>query len=249
MRHLTFSVALLAALGGAPMARAAETQSLPGSLVAANEGARAPLSPEQLLSCLAGDLQARFKLVGDLQIDFVNPWTPPNRLAREWKVSVVEYPSTANSSMVVRFRAYADSVQLEESTVILRASLWRDAWFAREPLAAGCTLDSPLIEPRRIDSFRMRDAIPVGSPEPDLIVTRSVEAGAMLSWHDVGHRPLVRKGEIVDVTASTGLLRVTMKAVALQSGALGDIVTVRNPESLKTIPALVVGDDRVEVRL
>jgi flagella basal body P-ring formation protein FlgA len=42
---------------------------------------------------------------------------------------------------------------------------------------------------------------------------------------------------------------VTLKGLALQNGALGDIITVRNPESLKVIPALVVGENRVEVRL
>lgn len=71
----------------------------------------------------------------------------------------------------------------------------------------------------------------------------------MLSWHDVGRRPLVRKGDVVEVSASSGLLRVTLKGLALQNGALGDIITVRNPESLKVIPALVVGENRVEVRL
>ncbi len=74
-------------------------------------------------------------------------------------------------------------------------------------------------------------------------------AGALVTWLDVGHRPLVRKGDIVEVSATEGLLHVSMKALALENGALGDVVTVRNPESLKTIPALVVGESHVEIRL
>jgi len=151
--------------------------------------------------------------------------------------------------MVLRFRMLADQQPVEEGTVILRASLWRDAWFSREPLAAGSKLDAAFIEPKRVDSFRVRDAIPANPPESDLILTRSIQAGTMLTWNDIGHRPLVRKGDTVEVSASEGLLRISMKGLALQNGALGDIVTVRNPDSLKTIPALVVGESRVEVRL
>lgn len=248
IRHI-LPLVLAAVLCGSQGALAVEPAQPQVAAQAVAEPSRTPLAAEQLLSALAVNLQARFNLVGDLQVDFANPWNPPPRVAKEWHIVIVEYPSSAGSSMVVRYRAFADSALVEESTVILRASLWRDAWFAREPLAPGGALDSTLVEPRRIDCFRMRDGIPTGTQDPDLILTRSVPAGSMLTWHDVGHRPLVRKGEIVDVTASTGLLRVTMKGIALQSGALGDLVTVRNPDSLKTIPALVVGDNRVEVRL
>jgi flagella basal body P-ring formation protein FlgA len=173
----------------------------------------------------------------------------PLRLAKVWGIAIVEYPSSAGASMVVRFRVIADSETVAEDTVVLRASLWSDAWFAREPLASGAALDTSLIDARRIDYFRMRNAIPVGTPDTDFVLSRSVQAGAMLTWSDVGHRPLVKKGDVVEVSAREGLLRVTLKGLALQNGALGDTVTVRNPESLKVIPALVVGENRVEVRL
>ena len=39
-----------------------------------------------------------------------------------------------------------------------------------------------------------------------------------------------------------------MKALALQNGAVGDIVTVRNPESRRDFSALVVDENHVQVR-
>jgi flagellar basal body P-ring formation protein FlgA len=232
------------ALAGEPAAPAAA-----GAAAAAAEAAETPLSPDQLLAALAPNLQSRFGLVGELQLSFANPWMAPMRLAKVWGIAIVEYPSSAGASMVVRFRVVADSKAVAEDTVVLRASLWSDAWFAREPLASGAALDTSLIEARRIDSFRMRNAIPVGTPDTEFVLSRSIQAGAMLTWNDVGHRPLVKKGDIVEVSAREGLLRVTLKGLALQNGGLGDTVTVRNPESLKVIPAMVVGENRVEVRL
>ncbi len=232
------------AFAGEPVAPAALAAPAAGA-----EPAETPISPDQLLAALTSNLQSRFGLVGDLQLSFANPWTAPMRLAKVWGIAIVEYPSSAGASMVVRFRVAADSKVVAEDTVILRASLWTDAWFAREPMAAGAALDTSLIEARRIDSFRMRNAVPVGTPDTEFVLSRSIQAGAMLTWADVGHRPLVKKGDIVEVSAREGLLRVTLKGLALQNGALGDTVTVRNPESLKIIPALVVGESRVEVRL
>jgi flagellar basal body P-ring formation protein FlgA len=251
MTGLSKLLTVLAVLGTAPFAAAVEsTPTLPsGATPAASRPAETVLAPDQLLTAIAHSLQSRFGLVGDLQLDFANPWTPPRRTASVWGVVIVEYPSVAGASMVVRFRLFADSAPAGEETVVLRASLWADAWFAREPLASGAPIDTALIEARRVDSFRMRDAIPTNTPDTEFVLSRSLQAGALLTWHDVGRRPLVKKGDIVEVSASEGLLRVTLKALALQNGALGDVVTVRNPESLKVIPAQVVGENRVEVRL
>jgi flagella basal body P-ring formation protein FlgA len=211
--------------------------------------AETALSAEQVLSDLGRDLHDRFNLSGELQVDFCNPWAPPVRLAKAWRVAVVDFPPGAGASMIVRYRILADGAVVEDSTVVLRAALWRDAWIAREPLVSGESLDPTRFELRRIDSFRVREAVPAGTPTADLILVRSVQAGNMLNWADLGHRPLVRKGDVIDVMATLGLLHVSMKAIALQNGGLGDVVTVRNPESLKTVPALVVGESRVEVRL
>jgi len=246
MRTARFILLLAVVAAGAPTGHPAEQ---PPEVPAQTAPALAALAGDNALSLIAAELKVRFNLNGELQLDFANPWYSPPRTAREWRIAIVDYPSVASSSMVVRFKPYADGEALPETTAVLRASLWRDAWFAREPLEPGNSLDSSLIEAKRVDVFRIRDSVTADTSNPDLIVTHSVQAGSVLTWKDVGHRPLVRKGEIVDVSASTGLLKVTMKAVALQSGAMGDIVNVRNPESLKMIPAVVVGEDRVEVRL
>jgi flagellar basal body P-ring formation protein FlgA len=251
MRLLSPSLFLAVVLGAPSLAIANDSGSTPPDAAPQIQAgaAESPLGSDQLLSALGRDLQDRFGLIGELQLEFANAWTPPDRVAKSWHIAIVEYPSAAGASMLVRFRVLAGATPVLDTTAMLRASLWRDAWFAQEPLAAGSGLDASPIEARRIDSFRLRDAIPTGKPDPDLVLSRSVQAGTVLTWRDVSRRPLVRKGEIVEVCASEGLLSVTMKGLALQNGCMGDIVSVRNPESMKTIPALVVAENRVEVRL
>ena len=103
------------------------------------------------------------------------------------------------------------------------------------------------LEAHRVDALKDRDALPSNVGDDAFVIAVTIPAGRGLTWHDVARRPLVRKGEMVEVTASEGSLVVNMKGIALESGAKGDVVNIRNTESLKTIPAVVVADNCVQV--
>ena len=207
-----------------------------------------PLTREQILSSLAQEITAHYNLDGELQLELVRDWAPPARLASAWRVTVLEYPSVASSSMMVRARILAGSALVTETSFVLRASLWRDAWATRQPLTIGGTFDVALLEARRVDLFRERDVVPAAVGDRTYIFSRAVSAGRLLTWHDIARRPIVKKGDFVEVSASDGALLVTMKALAMENGARGDTVTVRNPESLKNFAAVVVDENRVQVR-
>ena len=219
-----------------------------GSSAAATEPAAGPLTQEQVAAGLVQDLSAHFNLEGELQLELLRPWTPPDRMAREWRVVVTEYPAVAAAAMLVRCRLLADGDRAGECTLTLRATLWRDAWAARQPLANGADFDPALLEVRRVDFFRDRDALPATVGTPVYMFARAVGAGRLLTWRDVARRPLVRKGDLVEVTATDGRLHITMKGLALQNGAEGDSVTVRNPDSRRDFTAYVIDENRVQVR-
>jgi flagella basal body P-ring formation protein FlgA len=207
-----------------------------------------PLTREQLLANLARELSSHFNLEGDLQLELVRAWTPPARVTAAWQVQVLEYPTFAASSMIVRARVLADAENVAETTFVLRATLWRDAWAARQPLVVGATFDGAALDTRRVDLFRDRDVLPAAVGDASYIFARAVPAGRLLTWRDISRRPLVKKGELVEVSAADGLLVITMKALAMENGARGDTVTVRNPESRKDFAAMVVDENHVQVR-
>ena len=154
----------------------------------------------------------------------------------------------ASSTLMVRCRVLADGqVVASEDTLMLRAALWRDVWFARQPLSAGTRFNPGALEARRVDCLRERSGLSASTGDATLMFARDVPPDRMLTWHDIARRPLVRKGEMVEVVASEGSLSLSMKALALQNGVRGDLITVRNLESLKDISGLVVEDHRVEV--
>jgi len=216
---------------------------------AATAGDSGLLTSERLVAGVTEQLAHHFNLEGDLQVELLRPWSAPGQSASDWRVEVLEFPATAASSMLLRVRVFGDGqTVVPDATLVLRASLWRDAWGVREPVLVNATFDATSLEPRRIDAFRERDALPVTAGDRTFIFARSVSAGRLLTWRDIARRPLVRKGEFVEVSASDGLLSVTLKGLAMQNGAQGDVITVRNPDSRKDFSAFVVDENRVQVR-
>ncbi len=207
-----------------------------------------PFTHEQLIASLTRDLVSHFNLEGDLQLELLRDWAPPARVAAAWTIDIAEYPSVPSSSMLLRCRVLADAAPVADTTLVVRAALWRDAWVTRQPLVVGAVFDPTMLEARRTDLFRDRDVLPAAVGDRSYIFARAVSAGRLLTWHDIARRPLVKKGELVEVSAADGLLLVTMKALAMENGAQGDVVTVRNPESLKNFAAVVVDENRVQVR-
>lgn len=207
-----------------------------------------PLAQDDFVGRLAAELTAHFNLEGELMLELLRPWSPPDRVAREWQVQFLEYPAVPASSMLLRCRLLADGVAVAEHTLLLRAALWRDAWFARESIANQRGFDPTLLDVRRTDLFREREALPASVGDRSFLFTRSINPGRLLTWRDIARRPLVRKGDVVEVSAADGQLNIVMKALAMQNGAQGEAVTVRNLDSRKDFTAFVVDENRVQVR-
>ncbi len=237
-RSLVTLFTALIALLGATHAHAAESAA----------GSPTPFTRDQLIDTITRKLTAHFNFEGELQLELIRPWTPPARVATVWELSVLEFPSVPASSMMLRCRVLADAAPVTETTFVVRAQLWRDAWVARQPLTAGSAFDASLLEARRVDLLRERDVLPAAVGDRSFIFSRATPAGRLLTWRDIARRPLVKKGELVEVSATEGTLVVTMKALAMENGAQGDTVTVRNPESRKDFAAMVIDEHRVQVR-
>jgi len=218
------------------------------SVAAATGGTPVALTQEACTAALTRELTAHFNLEGELQLELLRAWTPPALAAADWQVVITEFPSVAASAMMVRCRLVADGAAAGELTLTLRAALWRDAWVTRQPVTTGAIFDSALLESRRVDLFRERDALPAATGDQTFLFTRGINPGRVVTWRDIARRPLVRKGDMVEVSAAEGNLSITMKAIALQSGAQGEAVTLRNLESRKDFTAFVVDENHVQVR-
>lgn len=233
MRHLLQSLRLLA---------------LPLALFAAAPAPAAePVVPERFLPQLAAQLATQFGVAGELQLDLLRGWVAPATPAADWTMTVVVPPQTLVPQMIVRARLVSAGRTLGEWNLPVRAQLWAEVFAVRQPVARGELLDAAVLEPRRADLLRDKDAVPATTDLAPLSASRPIAAGALLTWHDVARRALVQRGSRVDVVATYGALTITMRGLAMQSGALGETITVRNPESRRDFSAVVTAENQARV--
>lgn len=205
------------------------------------------VQPEQFLPQLSAQLASHFGVSGELQLDLLRSWQPPAAPAGEWLMTVLTPPQALAPQMVVRVRLSAGQRTLGEWNLPLRAQLWGDACSVRQPLARGDSIDPSLLDPRRVDLLREKEAIPSGTDMSGMSVARGVGVGATLTWRDVARRTLVQRGDHIEIVATDGALTITMKALAMQNGALGETIVVRNTESRRDFSAVVTAENKARV--
>lgn len=248
---------VLAPVGGSFASASASLATAPtASTIAsvAEEPASKPLvrvgaDEIDLLAAIEQAIADKFEPVGRLRLIPVSA-LPRLREGQETPViTLVDTPSRLNSgTMLVRYRLQAPDGPGSLHVLSFRAEVLADVWITQRRVSAGELLADLDLTTREIDLLREPKAVPA---DPALInryeIARPVAETRAITWTDITPRALVRKGQMVEVLATQGNLRITMKGQAVRSGALGEIVTIRNLESKRDFSAEVIDENKVRV--
>ena len=202
----------------------------------------------QLLAELTRQLTDRFQTKGELQLALTRPWSPIAAATGSVETVLLDCPARLTPTLLLQVQLQIGGHSLGTFSLMLKAQLFREVWVARAPIDRGSNFDTSLLDTRRVDTLQQRDTVPTDGTETDFTYATSVPAGRLLAWRDLARRSLVRKGQIVEVAAIDGMLTITTKALAMENGAAGDTVKLRNLESKKDFSALVVAEARAQVR-
>ena len=80
-----------------------------------------------------------------------------------------------------------------------------------------------------------------------MVARRTLLAGRLIARNTIGEPDLVQKGKIIPIRFEQGPLIITASVLALQSGALNDMIQVRNIDSGKVVVATVDADGSVRI--
>jgi MoxR-like ATPase len=101
-----------------------------------------------------------------------------------------------------------------------------------------------------------RDLLTVHEPlaeiSPDDATQELVEplsAGSLLLARSLKLRPVIHRGQVADAVLQSGALSISMKVEALEDGAPGQIIRVRNSQSRRDIRGKVMNEQTVLVSL
>ena len=216
-----------------------------GRAQVAPAAAVAPDAPDLWIETLTALLTERYQATGQLQL----AWNRPRPAAAPADADLVILTSSKELApqILVTVRATDSAGQVSDHMLVLRAELWRDGWMVRDPVVVGTQVNPLFLDPRRYDALRERDTI-AADTTLELDFARNMPTGRLIAWRDVVRRPMVRRGQAMEVIASYGTLTVTLHGIALQDAARGESVRVRNPDSKKEFVAQVVGESRATIR-
>lgn len=207
------------------------------------------LSGDDVLRVLEKQLSAYFSLKGDLKLGLVRDWKPMKLPADDFDIAITDYPPEGvTSSFLIRCKISSGGQPVGEWQLPLRAQLWQEVWVSQGRLERGQALDRSALNVQKVDALHDKQTFLDTEADPAAYdVVQGLAAGRPISKHDVIERPLIHKGDVVEVVALQGALSIRMKALALESGGSNDLIKMRNLDSLKVFNAQIINENQVKV--
>jgi flagella basal body P-ring formation protein FlgA len=164
-------------------------------------------------------------------------------------VALLETPKRlSGSGVVIRYEILRSGEPVGEWRTIFRCRHLAEVWVPTRRIDSGEVLLPEDFESLEIDLTRNEKAVVADQGHFNRYeLARAVYPGRPITWGDLAPRAMVRKGELVDVVVREGALSISMRGMATGTGALGDIVAVRNLQSKREFPAEVIDEKTVQV--
>jgi len=207
------------------------------------------LSADNLQSELQKQLSAYFGLKGDLRLTFLEQWRPVPLPGKDCDITLTDYPAEGvTTSFTVTFKVVSGGIAVGEWQLPLRAQLWQSVWVTQGRLERGQSLDRSMLNDRKIDTLRVPQTYLSDDIDPEgFDLAQGVGAGQPIAKQDVIERPIIHRGDLVDVVATEGLLEIRMKALALEDGGINALIKMRNLDSNKEFDAQILNENEVKV--
>ena len=211
------------------------------------------LGENETLQLLNSALQKEFvKDQGELELRLSRPWTSINIPDEAFAIKVLELPTTGVSpSFIVRFEIETGQGEhIGSWQASLQAKVWRQVWVAGSPFKRGDSIRAADVSRERRDMLVCREPLAEFTPDdPSLEFVEPVQAGAPILARVLRPRAIVHRGQTVAAMVRDGALMITLKVEALEDGAAGQFIRVRNPLSRRDLRGKVLDDQNISVSL
>jgi flagella basal body P-ring formation protein FlgA len=207
------------------------------------------LKDDALLTELQKQLTTYFGLKGDLRLSLLRDWNPLPLPGKDCILTLTDYPAEGvTNSFAVTFKITSGGIDVGQWQLGLRAQLWQSAWVTQSRLDRGQALDKSMLTVQKVDVLRDRQTLLSDDVDPDgYDVAEGIGPGVPISKQDVVERPVIHKGDVVDVIATEGLLDIRMKALAMEDGGINALIKMKNLDSSKEFNAQILNENEVKV--
>lgn len=211
------------------------------------------LDEKEALLLLSSVLQKEYvKDLGELELRLSRPWTAVSVPDEAFSLKILDIPSSGVAPVfIARFELEtASGEHIGSWQASLQAKVWRQVWVAASPLKRGDSLHGADLTLERRDMLQCREALAeLGSGDDLLEFTGPVQAGSPIYSRLLRSKPIVHRGQSLVALVQDGAMVITLKVEALEDGASGQIIRVRNPVSRRDLHGKVTDEQKILVSL
>ena len=167
----------------------------------------------------------------------------PQNLLTDWELDMnVDF----NKSTVM-IPAYSASTPDKKGWVVVELKKYANVPVLNRSLKIGdvITEDSITTEMRLIQSYQ--DAMTDKKSVIGMQAARFLTVGQMLTSRDLKREQILRKGQMVKAIFGGDALEISISAQAEEGGAVGDVIKVKNLDSLKMFAAKIIDRGLVKI--
>lgn len=210
------------------------------------------LGEGEVRDLLTGELQRRFaRDHGEVEVRFTRPWRPASIPDENFELRLVDAPvSGLSTALSVRFELRSGNEVLGQWYQPLTVRHWCDVPVATVAIRRGLPVQDAEITYERRDILASRPPL-LRLPEnaSDFEFAEAIGAGQPLGERCLRLRTVINRGKIVDALVRSGTMEISTKVEALEDGAPGQMIRIRNPKSKREFRGRVQGEDSVLVPL
>lgn len=167
----------------------------------------------------------------------------PLNLASDWELDL-NIDMAKNSSMIPIF---SNSQPDKKGWVVAQIKRYQKVPVLNHAVKMGDVFSRDMFALEKRLLMNSRDTVMRVEAVEGMQAARYISAGQVLTYSDLKKENVVKRGQIVKVLAGNKSIEVSMSGQVEETGAIGDIVRVKNIDSQKMFAARVV--DRGVVRI
>ncbi len=209
------------------------------------------VSAKKLVPLIAEALSESFELdQGKLVLEpsrALSPVSVPVDTANVSIKLIAQPYARPTSFMKAQYTVLADGLPVERQTSYFKAQLIKDVWITQKIVQRSKTLGETKLLKKKTDVINLRGETWDGEPDSTQQLITTVSAGTVILERHLRRTPAVYRNQTVEAIFQHKALEIRIRVLALEDGAPGDLIRLRNTRSSKEIRGTVINSREVKI--